>query len=254
EVRASNAAALAMYRKLGFVQKSVRKGYYDHPREDAVIMMRELLEKGGHTMLSEDPAILDLVRKESPEFRTLEETHQRLEHQLAELTRLHFLTPEEEQRKKRIQFDKLATKEALLGGITLSMPVFLYHLWKFIEPALLPGERRWIVPFLAIASVFFAMGVSFANFVIVPLALQFMLQFGIDRALVPQLGVGFYVDFNVKFLLTFGFAFELPLAITLLSRLRVVTPDLLALYSKHAIMFIIILSAILTPTSDLFNL
>jgi sec-independent protein translocase protein TatC len=147
-----------------------------------------------------------------------------------------------------------AIKVALLGGITLSMPVFLYHLWKFIEPALLPGERRWFVPFLAIASVFFAMGVSFGNFVIVPLALQFMLQFGIDRALVPQLGVGFYVDFNVKFLLTFGFAFELPLGITLLSRLRVVTPDLLARYRKHAIMVNLILSAILTPTSDLFNL
>ena len=113
EVRSSNAAALAMYRKLGFVQKSVRKGYYDHPREDAVIMMRELLEKGGHTMLSEDPAILDLVRKEHPEFRSLEESHQRLEHQLAELTKLHFLTPEEEQRKKRIQFDKLATKDKM---------------------------------------------------------------------------------------------------------------------------------------------
>jgi len=147
-----------------------------------------------------------------------------------------------------------AIKVALLGGITLCMPVFLYHLWKFIEPALLPGERRWIVPFLAITSVFFAMGVSFANFVIVPLALQFMLQFGIDRALVPQLGVGFYVDFNVKFLLTFGFAFELPLFITLLSRLRVITPDLLARYRKHAIMANLILSAILTPTSDLFNL
>jgi len=113
EVRASNTAALAMYRKLGFVQKSVRKGYYNHPREDAVIMMRELLEKGGHTMLSEDPAILDLVRKESPEFKALEESHQRLEHQLAELTQLHFLTPEEEQRKKRIQFDKLATKDKM---------------------------------------------------------------------------------------------------------------------------------------------
>jgi len=113
EVRASNTAALAMYRKLGFVQKSVRKGYYNHPREDAVIMMRELLEKGGHTMLSEDPAILDLVRKDSHDFKTLEETHQRLEHQLAELTQLHFLTPEEEQRKKRIQFDKLATKDKM---------------------------------------------------------------------------------------------------------------------------------------------
>jgi Tat protein translocase TatC len=147
-----------------------------------------------------------------------------------------------------------AIKVALLGGITLSVPVFLYHQWKVLEPALLPGERRWIVPFLAIASAFFALGVSFANFVIVPLALQFMLQFGVDRALVPQLGVGFYVDFNVKFLLTFGFAFELPLVITLLSRLRVVTPDLLARYRKHAIMANLILAAILTPTSDLFNL
>src|SRR5438132_405062 len=70
----------------------------------------------------------------------------------------------------------------------------------------------------------------------------------------PQLGVGFFVDFNVKFLLTFGFAFELPLFITLLSRLRVITPDLLARYRKHAIMANLILSAILTPTSDLFNL
>ena len=147
-----------------------------------------------------------------------------------------------------------AIKVALFGGITLTAPVILYHLWRFFEPALLPGERRWIIPFLAIASGFFAMGAAFANFVIVPLALQFMLQFGIDRALIPQIGVGLYVDFNVKFLLTFGFAFEMPLIITLLSRLRVITPDLLAGYRKHAIMVNLILSAILTPTSDLFNL
>ncbi len=147
-----------------------------------------------------------------------------------------------------------AIKVALLGGITLSMPVMLYHLWKFFEPALLPGERRWIVPFLAIASGFFAMGVAFANFVIVPLALQFMLQFGVDRSLIPQIGVGFYVDFNVKFLLTFGFAFQMPLILTLLSRLRVVTPDLLARYRKHAIVANLIIAAVLTPTSDLFNL
>jgi sec-independent protein translocase protein TatC len=147
-----------------------------------------------------------------------------------------------------------AIKVALFGGITLTAPVMLYHLWRFFEPALLPGERRWIIPFLAIASGFFAMGAAFANFVIVPLALQFMLQFGVDRALIPQIGVGLYVDFNVKFLLTFGFAFEMPLIITLLSRLRVITPDLLARYRKHAIMVNLILSAILTPTSDLFNL
>lgn len=145
-------------------------------------------------------------------------------------------------------------KVTLLAGLLLAMPVILYHIWKFVEPALLPGEQRFIVPFLAIALGFFALGMVFANFVIVPLALQFMLQFGIDRSLVPQLAVGFYVDFNVKFLLTFGLAFELPLALTLLSRLRLITPELLSHYRKYAIMINLVLAAILTPTSDLFNL
>jgi ribosomal-protein-alanine N-acetyltransferase len=112
EVRASNRAALALYDNLGFARKSLRKGYYNHPREDAVIMTF-LMEKGGAAMLNEDPAILELVRKESLEFKSLEETHHRLEDQLGALNKLHFLTPEEEQRKKQIQFDKLATKDKM---------------------------------------------------------------------------------------------------------------------------------------------
>ena len=112
EVRASNRAALALYGGLGFARKSLRKGYYNHPREDAVIMTFSM-EKGGAAMLNEDPAILELVRKESLEFKSLEETHRQLEDQLGALTKLHFLTPEEEQRKKHIQFDKLAIKDKM---------------------------------------------------------------------------------------------------------------------------------------------
>jgi ribosomal-protein-alanine N-acetyltransferase len=112
EVRASNQAAVLMYEDLGFIRRGVRKGYYNHPREDAVIMTF-LMEKGGVTMLNEDPAILALVRKEHPEFTALEETHQQLEDQLGALAKLHFLTPEEEQQKKRIQFDKLANKDKM---------------------------------------------------------------------------------------------------------------------------------------------
>jgi ribosomal-protein-alanine N-acetyltransferase len=112
EVRASNQAALIMYEGLGFIRRGVRKGYYDHPREDAVIMTF-LMKKGEATMLNEDPAILELVRKEYHEFKALEETHQRLEDQLSALAQLHFLTPEEEQQKKRIQFDKLANKDKM---------------------------------------------------------------------------------------------------------------------------------------------
>jgi ribosomal-protein-alanine N-acetyltransferase len=110
EVRASNTAAIALYHRLGFIIKDIRRGYYDHPREDAVIMV---LEKGEDTMLSENPAILEVVRKEAPEFKTLEEAHQRLEAQLAELTKFHVLTPEEEMRKKQIQLKKLATKDKM---------------------------------------------------------------------------------------------------------------------------------------------
>lgn len=115
EVRASNLAAIALYEGLGFARKSVRKGYYDHPREDAVIMVFTMTftEKGGDTMLSEDPAILELVRRESSEFKALEDTHYRLESQLSELNKLHFLTAEEEQQKKRIQLDKLAIKDQM---------------------------------------------------------------------------------------------------------------------------------------------
>ena len=112
EVRASNLAAIALYEGLGFAKKCLRKGYYDHPREDAVIMTF-LMEKGGATMLNEDPAILELARRESSEFKTLEDTHHRLEAQLSELNKLHFLTAEEEQRKKRIQFDKLSIRDKM---------------------------------------------------------------------------------------------------------------------------------------------
>jgi len=110
EVRSSNIAAQALYESLGFKRGGVRRGYYERPHEDAVIM---ILEKGGDTMLSEDPTILELLRKEHGEFKTLEQTHRRLEDELAELTKLHILTPEEEVRKKQIQFEKLATKDKM---------------------------------------------------------------------------------------------------------------------------------------------
>ena len=116
EVRASNAAALAFYQGLGFQRRGVRRGYYENPQEDAVIMM---LEKGGHAMLNEDQALLELVRKDNSEFRALEDTHQRLEKELAELTKLHILTPEEEIRKKHIQFEKLAAKDKMADIVRL---------------------------------------------------------------------------------------------------------------------------------------
>src|SRR5919112_2448004 len=108
-------------------------------------------------------------------------------------------------------------------------------------------KRRLIVigiALLGLAAGFFALGLTFCNLVILPLVIQFFVSFGMDRELTPQLAVGTYIDFNVKFLLIFGFAFELPLVLTLLSRIGVITPVQLARYRKHAVMLALIVSAI----------
>lgn len=147
-----------------------------------------------------------------------------------------------------------SVKISFLAGIILSLPVMLYQFWKFIEPALLPKEQRWAIPLFLLASGFFALGLAFCNFVILPLVIQFFVSFGLDRSLSPQLAVGTYVDFNVKFLLIFGFAFELPLALTLLSRVGVLSGDLLAHYRRHAALAALIVSAIITPDATLFTM
>jgi sec-independent protein translocase protein TatC len=145
-------------------------------------------------------------------------------------------------------------KVSMLAGIVLSFPVILYQFWKFVEPALLPREQRWAVPLFGLAAAFFALGLVFCNLVILPLAIQFFVSFGMDREVTPQLAVGTYIDFNVKFLLIFGFAFELPLVLALLSRVGVVSPELLSAYRKHAVMAALILSAIVTPDATLFTM
>lgn len=145
-------------------------------------------------------------------------------------------------------------KVSFLAGIILSLPVIFYQCWKFIEPALLPREHRWAIPLFCLAAGLFMLGMVFCNLVILPLVIQFFVSFGMDRELTPQLSVGTYIDFNVKFLVIFGFAFELPLVLTLLSRIGVVSPEILGHYRKHAVMAALILSAIVTPDATLFTM
>ncbi len=145
-------------------------------------------------------------------------------------------------------------KVSFLAAILASMPVIFYQCWKFIEPALLPKEQRWGFPLFALAGALFALGLTFCNLVILPLVIEFFVSFGMDHDVTPLLSVGTYIDFNVKFLLIFGCAFELPLVLTILARLGVVTGSTLAQYRKHAIMAALIFSAIVTPDATLFTM
>lgn len=145
-------------------------------------------------------------------------------------------------------------KVSFLAGVVLSLPIVFYHFWKFIEPALLPREQRWAIPLFLLAGLLFSLGLVFCNLVILPLVIDFFVSFGMDREITPALGVGTYIDFNVKFLLIFGCAFELPLVLTLLARAGVVSAATLARYRKHAILGSLVVSAIVTPDATLFTM
>lgn len=145
-------------------------------------------------------------------------------------------------------------KVSFLAAVLASLPVVFYQFWKFVEPALLPREQRWGIPIFFLAGTLFALGLIFCNLVILPLVIDFFVSFGMDRDITPQLSVGTYIDFNVKFLLTFGCAFELPLVLTILARIGVVTAQMLARYRKHAILSSLIISAIVTPDATLFTM
>ena len=145
-------------------------------------------------------------------------------------------------------------KVSFLAAVILSLPVIFYQCWKFVEPALLPKEQRWAIPLFILAGVLFGLGLVFCNLVILPLAIDFFISFGLDRDITPQLSVGTYIDFNVKFLLIFGCAFELPLVMTLLAMTGVVSSQQFAKYRKHAVLGALILSAVVTPDATMFTM
>jgi len=147
-----------------------------------------------------------------------------------------------------------AIKVSFLAGIVLSLPVIFYQSWKFIEPALLPREQRWAIPMFLLATMLFALGLVFSNLVILPRVIDFFVSFGEGRDIQPELAVGIFVDFNVKFMLIMGFAFEIPLILTLLARGGYVTVELLGQYRKHAAMVALIISAIVTPDATMYTM
>jgi sec-independent protein translocase protein TatC len=143
-------------------------------------------------------------------------------------------------------------KVAVLVGLFLAAPAILWQVWAFVAPGLHSHEKKYAAPFVIIGSLLFVGGGVFSLKVVTPYAINFLLSYS-RPGLQPMISIGSYIDFLLKFTLAFGLVFELPLAITLLSRMGVVTPAVLAKNRKYAILGAFVASAILTPTPDAFN-
>jgi sec-independent protein translocase protein TatC len=144
-------------------------------------------------------------------------------------------------------------KVAMITGIFIAMPVILWNVWAFVAPGLHKHERKYAAPFVIVGSLLFLAGGAFALFVIVPFAIQFLVNFGQEQGLKPMITISSYIDFITKFTLAFGLVFQLPVVITLLSMMGIVTPQFLSKNRKYAILINFIIAAILTPTPDIIN-
>jgi len=141
-----------------------------------------------------------------------------------------------------------AFKIAFLVGFVIASPFVFYQIWKFIEPALYEEEKRLVVPFVFFTTLFFLSGTLFAFFGVLPLAIKFLITFGYTQLDVEaMISVSSYISFVVRLLLAFGITFELPVILSLLARLGLVTPETLTKFRPFFVVAAFVLAALLTP-------
>ncbi len=146
----------------------------------------------------------------------------------------------------------LRVKIAAYGGIFLASPVWLWELWRFITPGLNPKEKRYAVPFIVATIGLFTLGAAVA-FVIFPHALQWLNNIG-GPSLTQILDPNKYLSLIILLMVCFGVTFEFPVLLVALELSGVVTPQQLAAQRRWAIIGIVVLAGVITPSSDPFSM
>jgi sec-independent protein translocase protein TatC len=141
---------------------------------------------------------------------------------------------------------------SLIGGVVISMPILVYQLIMFLLPALTHKERKYLYFIVPGATVSFLIGVIFSRYILLPAALNFLLNFGANVAR-PELNIGDYISFVFTLLIWVGVAFETPLIIYFLAKLKVVNTKMLTKFRRFAVLGAFIIAAVITPTPDPYN-
>jgi sec-independent protein translocase protein TatC len=140
----------------------------------------------------------------------------------------------------------LTLKLALTVGLLLALPVIVYQIWAFVSPALLPREKKAIVPALYLGLLLFMAGAAMAYFLALPVTLRFMMGFQLE-SLEQNIVASDYLGFVIRLLLAFGFVFELPVVLLVLGLLGLVSSKGLASKRRHAIVLSTVGASLITP-------
>ncbi len=141
---------------------------------------------------------------------------------------------------------------ALFAGIALAMPVLLYEVYAYVDPALMPNERRFVLTSGPFVLALFVGGMAFCYYVLLPNAIKFLITFG-SAVIENQLRCSEYLSFVTTFILGLGLVFEMPAIIVALIRIGVVQRSWLTRQRRYVFLASFVVGAIITPTPDPFN-
>ncbi len=145
-------------------------------------------------------------------------------------------------------------KVSMWLGFVVSFPYIFYEFWKFIKPGLYKKEIKAARGMVFICSFLFLIGVLFGYFLISPIAVTFLASYSVSPDVVNTTTLASFVDNMTNFTLPMGLIFELPVVVYFLAKIGIVTSAFLSQYRRHAIVFITIAAAVITPTTDVFTM
>ncbi len=146
----------------------------------------------------------------------------------------------------------LMMKTGALAGLLIALPFIIWQLWLFISPGLYTNEKRFAIPFVVFASVFFLMGAAFSHYVAFPWTWAFFKSWETEyMRFLPNIGEAFAI--YVKMLLAFGLIFQMPTIVFFLARMGMVTAGFMVKNTKYAVLIIFIIAAVISPGTDVVS-
>lgn len=147
----------------------------------------------------------------------------------------------------------LAMWGSIVAGLIIAFPYVLWELWRFIKPALKEKESKAASGFIFAATLLFLTGVLFGYYIVTPMAVYFLGNYQVDPSLENNPSLDSYISIVTTLVLLMGLVFELPIIIYFLARFGVITAAFMRKYRKHAVIIILIVAAVITPTTDILT-
>ncbi|TYA56680.1 twin-arginine translocase subunit TatC [Formosa maritima] len=136
---------------------------------------------------------------------------------------------------------------SIYAGFVIAFPYVIYQFWKFLSPGLHKNERKHSRGFIIISSFLFFLGVLFGYYIVTPLSINFLGTYSVSSEISNEIDISSYISLVRSSALASGIIFELPIIIYFLTKIGLVTPQLLKKYRKFALVIVLVLSAIITP-------